>query len=493
MSRVNGITTQTIDDNAFAKQSPDRAFDGVVTKSNNPNRKEWGFDNAFTSFEKDFFNKDSQLNTYLDKKVTDTLWQSWIWWNGASNELQPWFEWLTAKAIIDPKSITEIQLRNLFEWNVTPANIDNAVKSYMNYFKNFDTYSPTEQQKITKILDAIVQKRFVKETQPVFKKMVAEKYFSQVADLLKVWGQIISISDKPDAIKYGTDWSMNIDYRTDSGAKGQVQILADWTVKITDFFAKRGNNDAHDNENVIQTRERTLVGKLQSTDAMIQSLSSQKKSITDLWNSNAWKTKNSIDSNAYTTTLLAQKNKLLVPNSSMESNTRVLNASLKHTLESTKAFDATVWYLKPITSGNDNISTYYTGWKWFLDRWWKDSKLLNPLLALRDTFSTVDADQVQNYTNTMRTLTGKVPSNKDRQNDPLAIVTLCIDRQGKSVDLQKFNTIADNISRTDATKLKDLDSWVFNTPSMLSLVSLTERERIERKFETPEDILTSLT
>ncbi len=492
MSRANDVITQTIDGDAFNKQSPDRAFDGVVTKSNDPNRKEWGFDNAFTSFEKDFFNKNSQLNTYLDKKVSETLWQSWIWGNGSSNTLQPWFEWLTANKIIDMKTITAPQLRDLMEWSVPAYNIDNIVKNYMNYFKNFDTYPPTEQQRIISILDAIIQKRFVKETQPVIKKLVAETYFAQVADLLKVWGQIISISDKPDAITYGADGSMIIEYKTNSGAKWQIQIMADWTVKVTDFFAKRGNTDTHDNENVIQMRERILPGKLQSTATMIDILSTQKKNMTDLWNSNAWRTKNSIDNSSYNTALITQKQILLSSDPAKESNARVLNASLQHTLESTKAFDATVNYLKPITSGNDNVSTYYTTWKWFLDKWWKDRVLLKPLLALRDTFSTVSANQVQSYTNIMRSLTGKIPVNNERQKDPFAIITLCIDRQWKSVDLQKFNTIADNITRTDVSKLKDLDEWVFNNPSMLSIVSTTERERIERKFEDPDAILTNI-
>ena len=145
-----------------------------------------------------------------------------------------------------------------------PAWIDaQAMKEYV------DTGSVPKnlsKESLEECFNKIVMAYFVENTKKRMQEIVLKEYFSQVAGLLKVWGNHLHLVEN-QPIVYETDGVITMKYETTTGLKGSIKIGADGVLSIE---TPMGYDPQQWKNFNIQPMQKSLDGSLVSMVSMMQ-------------------------------------------------------------------------------------------------------------------------------------------------------------------------------------------------------------------------------
>lgn len=168
-----------------------------------------------------------------------------------------------------------------------PAWIDaQAMKEYV------DTGSVPKnlsKESLEECFNKIVMAYFVENTKKRMQEIVLKEYFSQVAGLLKVWGNHLHLVEN-QPIVYETDGVITMKYETTTGLKGSIKIGADGVLIIE---TPMGYDPQQWKNFNIQPMQKSLDGSLVSMVSMMERGAKNKSFFfeqrkNDLQNFSAW-------------------------------------------------------------------------------------------------------------------------------------------------------------------------------------------------------------
>lgn len=237
------------------------------------------------------------------------------------------------------------------------------------------------------VLNRIIQQRFLKETQHVAKKQVAEMYFGQIADAMDAWGENIIMDTDMDAVTYDDKGNMIIKYHTQKWIAWQMVVSSEWKVTITDIGAKQGTWSADKNNNVMQRATYTLPWKLVPLDTMMQRVASHKDVFVDAWKENL--SQKTYDTTVFQESVESKQNKLRTLSDDQLRTRDLLHSWLDHNLHTKRVYNALLNFVTPYQEWQqDPVIDYFAGKESFVDKWqYNDARGVSryeSLFAIRD-------------------------------------------------------------------------------------------------------------
>jgi hypothetical protein len=356
------------------------------------------FDAMLWEFEKDFNKQDSDIADIVEKAVTTEMLKAW--------KLEP--------SALDQKSRSPINLPAEFtgvhfDALQKYANIDMFTSIFgdrkyafalLKYIKLTNKEPSLRRPEREKRAELRLQKYFLDQTQHALKPIIAEQYFSHVADMMKIWGKTVFIDTQKDAIKYEKDGSIQIVYHTDEHMTWHMRIDENGEVFITDIMETGGNDH---NENVMERRDQQkLIWRLPSIKTMMENVALTKKNdINTLWTNSLEKW----EADSYDNALMKEGRRLTKLSDQQQINMNILHADMMHNLQVTKACDALVDAMNPYTKWTDVFSKYFAGEKSAIDK--KNDPNAAMYFELQNAFRHEDATTIAAFINSVQSVYDK--------------------------------------------------------------------------------------
>ncbi len=406
---ITFITEKKVSTATYEKAEPDRKLDGNVVTIERKNDWEIGLNASFAVFETQFFDPANDIHKFLDQATEEHIGKQWMW--DKNNNVQRWFEevWIDGlkKQTMNFQNFSQNQLEYILTGVVSNDKIPSYSKAMMAVLEKIKkdptlmlNKSDKNIQSVVKVLDTIIKRRFLQETQQNVKREIAQQYLGQVADTIKAgWSNILMDNDAK-AVTYDENGTMNIWYHTQEGIKGVMTVDTQWQMTITDNMASQWSN-GEKNSNLIQKTQRTLSGKLLPLSEMMRQVSTQKQLFVDAWNKHT--SQSSYETWFYNQSLKEKAKNFVTPTEEQDRSKHVLHASLNHTLHTTRVFDSLVKFVAPYQTWEQSLAMDYFGGKnFFLDKTQHPEYL--SLFAMRDMCAQASTQDMQNFEWTLQKL-----------------------------------------------------------------------------------------
>lgn len=509
MNMEYGISVNMVTDD-MPPSDTKRSFEAVTYSSTAIVPETWkqrdgaGFDNIFTTFSDAALDKNSALQAPLDAAITSTFnADRCVDTRVVPQVSKPWFESISVAWLQESTSnfttVTPDLLRDLMQGVVPTDKTERALQVFIKNLKERSKRIPWQplsaEQKITDkkldaMLDAIIKKRFLTQTQQIAKIDVAQSYLGQVADVLKMWGQNMMVHGGAEGVKYMPDGSMQIDYHT-AQAPDHVEslvITADGSVRMSSLIASSDSDDPSRRTYMMEKWMYTLPGSVLTMRAMAARYAANPNRFTaarSLHIKQSW----SYDPSTYRKTLL-ENSQDPQPTSDQQHANEVIRAAMHHSLASTKLMDVIVHETQSRPGAMpDAFVSYYQGRERFVDK--RQHTELQSLFALRNTCTYMWASDIQQCTEAMTLLSRTYPPTLSPDRTPLLApnpsqaiysmmeyFTTTGQTEGGGFDVSAFTRFITVISHV-APPPSNIDDWLAEKEERIAYVPFRSVRRLE--------------